>query len=51
MLIQKKVVKICINEIKFCEYYTGLVGGDCIAVDPYYIIHSAKKLKYKFAFS
>ena len=26
------------------KYYPGLVGGDCIAVDPYYIIHSAKSL-------
>ena len=42
----KKVVKAASTKWNFAEYYPGLVGGDCIAVDPYYIIHSAKKLKY-----
>ena len=42
----KKVVKAASTKWNFAEYYPGLVGGDCIAIDPYYIIHSAKKLKY-----
>ena len=42
----KKVVKAASTKWNFAEYYPGLVGGDCIAIDPYYIIHSAKKLNY-----
>ena len=42
----KKVIEAASTKWNFAKYYPGLVGGDCIAVDPYYIIHSAKKFKY-----
>ena len=30
----------------FLNFYPGLVGGHCIGVDPYYLVHKAKELKY-----
>ena len=30
----------------FLRFYPGLVGGHCIGVDPYYLVHKAKELKY-----
>jgi len=30
----------------FLDFYPGLVGGHCIGVDPYYLAHKAKELKY-----
>lgn len=30
----------------FLPFYPGLVGGHCIGVDPYYLVHKAKELKY-----
>lgn len=30
----------------FLKFYPGLVGGHCIGVDPYYLVHKAYKLKY-----
>lgn len=30
----------------FLKFYPGLVGGHCIGVDPYYLAHKAKELKY-----
>ncbi|VAW14173.1 UDP-glucose 6-dehydrogenase [hydrothermal vent metagenome] len=30
----------------FLNFYPGLVGGHCIGVDPYYLAHKAKELKY-----
>lgn len=30
----------------FLKFYPGLVGGHCIGVDPYYLVHKAKELKY-----
>ena len=41
----KKVIVAAKTKWNFSEFYPGLVGGDCIAIDPYYIIHSAKKIK------
>ena len=37
-----KVITAASTKWNFAEYYPGLVGGDCIAVDPYYILHVAK---------
>ena len=39
----KAVIKAASTKWNFAEYYPGLVGGDCIAVDPYYLLHNAKK--------
>lgn len=30
----------------FLKFYPGLVGGHCIGVDPYYMVHKASELKY-----
>jgi len=30
----------------FLKFYPGLVGGHCIGVDPYYLLHKSKKLGY-----
>ncbi len=30
----------------FLKFYPGLVGGHCIGVDPYYLVHKAKNLGY-----
>lgn len=30
----------------FLHFYPGLVGGHCIGVDPYYLVHKAKELLY-----
>lgn len=30
----------------FLKFYPGLVGGHCIGVDPYYLVHKAHQLKY-----
>lgn len=31
----------------FVELYPGLVGGHCIPVDPYYLVHKARQLGYE----
>lgn len=31
----------------FLKFTPGLVGGHCIGVDPYYLVHKAKKLGYE----
>jgi len=30
----------------FLRFYPGLVGGHCIGVDPYYLVHKARELGY-----
>lgn len=30
----------------FLKFYPGLVGGHCIGVDPYYLVHKAQQLHY-----
>lgn len=30
----------------FLKFYPGLVGGHCIGVDPYYLVHKASALRY-----
>ncbi len=30
----------------FLKFYPGLVGGHCIGVDPYYLVHKARALKF-----
>lgn len=36
-----EVINIAKTKWNFAEYKPGLVGGHCIAVDPYYLIHKA----------
>ena len=29
------------------KFYPGLVGGHCIGVDPYYLIHKSRKIGFE----
>lgn len=37
----KAVIEAAATKWNFTPYYPGLVGGHCIGVDPYYLIHKA----------
>ena len=38
-----EVIRTASTKWNFAPFEPGLVGGDCIATDPYYLIHTAKK--------
>ncbi len=40
------VIKAAATKWNFVSYTPGLVGGHCIGVDPYYMVHKAAELKY-----
>lgn len=40
------VLKAAATKWNFLPFSPGLVGGHCIGVDPYYLVHKAKELKY-----
>jgi UDP-N-acetyl-D-galactosamine dehydrogenase len=40
------VIEAAGTKWNFLKFYPGLVGGHCIGVDPYYLVHKAKKLGY-----
>lgn len=40
----KAVIEAAATKWNFHKYQPGLVGGHCISVDPFYLIHKAKKL-------
>ncbi|GAB1474250.1 Vi polysaccharide biosynthesis UDP-N-acetylglucosamine C-6 dehydrogenase TviB [Bacteroidota bacterium] len=40
------VIKAAATKWNFVAYTPGLVGGHCIGVDPYYMVHKAAELKY-----
>jgi UDP-N-acetyl-D-galactosamine dehydrogenase len=40
------VIEAAGTKWNFLKFYPGLVGGHCIGVDPYYLVHKANKLKY-----
>jgi len=42
----KEVIRTAATKWNFHVYYPGLVGGHCIPVDPYYLVHKAKELGY-----
>ena len=42
----KKVIEATSTKWNFAKYYPGLVGGDCIAVDPYCIYTFCKKIDH-----
>jgi UDP-N-acetyl-D-galactosamine dehydrogenase len=42
-----EVLKAAGTKWNFLKFTPGLVGGHCIGVDPYYLVHKAKKLGYK----
>lgn len=41
-----RVIEAASTKWNFLPFYPGVVGGDCIAVDPYYIIYLAKKINF-----
>lgn len=40
----RSVIETAATKWNFVPYYPGLVGGHCIGVDPYYLIHKALSL-------
>jgi len=40
------VIEAAGTKWNFLKFYPGLVGGHCIGVDPYYLVHKAKQLGY-----
>jgi UDP-N-acetyl-D-galactosamine dehydrogenase len=40
----KAVIETANTKWNFHKYQPGLVGGHCISVDPFYLMHKAKKL-------
>lgn len=42
----KEVLKAARTKWNFLDFKPGLVGGHCIGVDPYYLLHKSKSLNY-----
>ncbi len=42
----RDVLDAAATKWNFHRYFPGLVGGHCIPVDPYYLVHKAKELGY-----
>ncbi len=42
----QEVLKAAGTKWNFLKFYPGLVGGHCIGVDPYYLVHKAKQIGY-----
>jgi len=42
----QEVLKAAGSKWNFLKFYPGLVGGHCIGVDPYYLMHKAKEIGY-----
>lgn len=40
------VLKAAGTKWNFLPFFPGLVGGHCIGVDPYYLVHKARELNY-----
>lgn len=43
----KEVTKAAATKWNFLPFHPGLVGGHCIGVDPYYLIHRSKQAGYE----
>ena len=43
----KAVIEAAGTKWNFVKLYPGLVGGHCIGVDPYYLLHKARELGYE----
>ncbi|MFH0859841.1 MAG: nucleotide sugar dehydrogenase [Candidatus Altiarchaeota archaeon] len=46
-LSTRSVIEAASTKWNFHRYTPGLVGGHCIPVDPYYLVHKAEELGYK----
>ncbi len=42
----RDVLEAASTKWNFMKFYPGLVGGHCISVDPYYLLHKSKQLGY-----
>ncbi len=42
----REVIEAAGTKWNFHKYYPGLVGGHCISVDPFYLMHKARQLGY-----
>jgi UDP-N-acetyl-D-galactosamine dehydrogenase len=42
----QEVLEAAGTKWNFIKFYPGLVGGHCIGVDPYYLLHKAKQIGY-----
>ncbi|MBK9109323.1 MAG: nucleotide sugar dehydrogenase [Saprospiraceae bacterium] len=42
----REVLDAAATKWNFLKYFPGLVGGHCIGVDPYYLVHKSKQLGY-----
>ncbi len=42
----REVIDAAGTKWNFLKFYPGLVGGHCIGVDPYYLLHKSKQLGY-----
>lgn len=42
-----EVIELAKTKWNFIPFYPGLVGGHCIGVDPYYLIHKAKEIGFE----
>ena len=40
------ILKAASTKWNFLNFHPGLVGGHCIGIDPYYLMHKAKQLDY-----
>jgi len=43
----RSVIEAAGTKWNFHKYYPGLVGGHCISVDPFYLLHKARQLGYE----
>ncbi len=43
----QEVIKAAGTKWNFLKFYPGLVGGHCIGVDPYYLLHKSVSLGYE----
>ena len=42
----QEVIQAAGTKWNFLKFYPGLVGGHCISVDPYYLLHKSKQMGY-----
>ncbi|HMW40119.1 MAG TPA: nucleotide sugar dehydrogenase, partial [Saprospiraceae bacterium] len=42
----REVIEAAATKWNFLKFYPGLVGGHCIGVDPYYLLHKSHELGY-----
>lgn len=47
----KEVIKLASTKWNFLNFSPGLVGGHCLPVDPYYLVHCAKSKKFSLKIS